>query len=93
MTDGLRWLEVEAKGRRIPKWALRAALDLDGTVFVPAVIAGSEAKVFWCAGYDGVRSVVSWKHAYFPADWMAREFPNTKDTVEKIERRVREHFA
>jgi hypothetical protein len=96
-TDDLRWCEVPnppSSGKRAPKWARSAALAGDGTVFIPAVVTGrSEMEVLLCAGYDGTQAVLVGKHTYYPADWIAREWPEVKELALKIEVGVRELFA
>jgi hypothetical protein len=98
-TTEYQWCEVSldhlspSKARKVPKWARRAALSSDGTVFIPAVIAGSEMIIFLCAGYDGTRALVVGEHTYYPADWIAREFPKARETAEKIQRNVLKLFA
>jgi hypothetical protein len=91
--DKLRWCEVSAQGRRIPAWARRAALAADGTVFVPAAVAGSEMDAVLSAGYDGVTIVHYGDHAYVSAEWLRQEYPKAANLVIKIERSVREHFS
>ena len=85
----LQWFMVEG---RAPKWARSAAIDADGTVWVPAVVAGSEMAVFLCAGYDGTKALVVGKHAYYPSEWVKREFPDARELVEKIERRLKQEL-
>jgi hypothetical protein len=50
-------------------------------------------KVFLCASFDGTHAIMLGKHAYYPAEWIAREFPNAKDVVDNIQHLVRKHFA
>jgi hypothetical protein len=50
-------------------------------------------KVFLCAGFDGTPVVYDGKHAYYPADWIAREFPKAAEAADKAARKVRECFA
>ncbi len=88
----LQWCEVPAQGKKVPAWARRAALAPDGTVFVPAVIAGSEMDAVLSAGYDGVTIVKNGDHAYVPAGWLRQEYPIAESLSFKIERHVREVF-
>jgi hypothetical protein len=92
-TDTLQWCEVGAKGRGVPAWARRAALAADGTVFIPAAVAGSEMDAVLSAGYDGVTIVQDRGHAYLPAEWIRQEYPKAANLTMKIERSVREFFA
>ena len=98
-TTAYQWCEVSldhlppSKAKKVPKWARRAALAPDGTVFIPSVIAGSEMSVFLCASFDGTPVLVDGKHTYYSADWISREFPEAKATAENIRRKVQELFA
>lgn len=83
-----RWIEVDAPGER---WMRSAALCNDGTVYVPAAIAGEETMAFLCAGWDGISGVIDDGHLYLPARWLAESFPDTKETCDLIESRVLEH--
>lgn len=87
--DDIRWCEVDT---RDPRWARSAGLAGDGTVFVPAAIAG-ETDAFLSAGYDGVTIVRYLSHAFVPADWLKKAYPQKADLVSKIEREVQEFFA
>lgn len=95
----MEWYEVSldhlsrAQARKVPKWARRCVVDDSGTLFVPAVIAGAEMMVLLCAGFDGTPAILDGEHTYYPADWMAREFPETKETVNRISERISQHRA
>ena len=92
MTTNLRWCEVDAGKRNQPAWLRSAALADDGTVFVPAAIAG-ETDVSLSAAYDGVTIVKYRNHVFVPSDWLKQEYRQTADLVFKIERGVREFFG
>ena len=89
-----RWVAVPNPPgyKKTPLWKRSAAIDDQGDVWVPAVIAGSEKIVFLCAGYDGEPAVIESKHLFVRASWMAREFPETREVCEKITKRMREGF-
>ena len=90
----MKWLYVEnPAGHKKPQWMLSAALADDGTVFVPAVIAGNEGRVLLMASWDGISSVFDDGHIYLPADWMALEWPDISDVCLQIKSRVHEHFG
>jgi hypothetical protein len=85
------WYEFPSGKRKgMPKWQRRAAIAGDGTIFIPAIVAGGENTVFLCAGYDGTRVVYHSGHLYVPSDWVKREFPQVADVALKIEGRVAE---
>jgi hypothetical protein len=85
-SDADHWKEVT--GKNIPKWKRSAGLDDDGTVFIPAIIASNEMNVMMCTGFDGTDVVTYLNHIYVPADWMAREFPETAEVCATIKRQV-----
>jgi hypothetical protein len=74
---------------KVPAWIRSAAIDDAGTVFLPAAVTDrAEASVMLCAAYDGVPLISDRGHAFLPAWWLAREYPDAADTVQYIERRV-----
>ena len=79
--------------RRVPKWARRAVVTDDGTLYVPAVLGGNELGVILCAGYDGTRLISDMDHIYAPAEWLRREYPKTENAIRNIERAVRDPNA
>lgn len=90
----MRWVASSKPSNKAPLWARSAALADDGTVFIPAAIAGNEMRTVLAATWDSnVPMVIDSGHAYLPSTWMARECPRNADICELIERRVREHFA
>jgi hypothetical protein len=89
----LRWCEVDAGERKVPAWLRSAALATDGTAFIPAAVVGSELDEVLSAEYDSVTIVRYRGHAYVPADWIRREYPQATDLSIRIERGVREHLA
>jgi len=91
---GMQWFVIDnPDGHRLPKWQRSAAVDDAGTVFAPAAIAGNEQSIFFCASWDGVPGVASRKHIFLPVEWLAREYPLTRDLCASIERGVREAQA
>lgn len=85
------WIEFEFRSSRsVPKWARRVAVASNGTVFVPGLIAGNPTTIFICASCDGTAALVAGNHAYYPADWIAREFPKAAEAVRHIETMARE---
>lgn len=73
-----------------PKWQRSAAIDQDGEVYIPAVIAGNEKTVFLCVAGDIEPVVIDSGHLFVRATWMAREFPAERAVCELILRRVAE---
>lgn len=94
MSDSLTWIMTDGNGIKAPKWQRLAAVADDGTVFVPAAIAGNEQMIFLIAGWDGNVPVVSnRKHLYVPARWLAKERPDIADVCLFIESKCHQHLA
>jgi hypothetical protein len=90
----MQWIEVPNTSRKnVPAWQRSAGLADDGTVFVPAAIAGNEEAAVLSASWDGVGVVLYKKHAFLPAGWIAQEHPTARELCGKIERKVREACA
>jgi hypothetical protein len=76
LTPPCAWYQLDPPpGRKVPRWQLRAARAADGTIFIPAALAGREQAIALCAAYDGVPAIVDAGHVYLPAGWIAREYP------------------
>ena len=86
----MKWCCVEGPG---PEWVRSAALDDEGTVFVPAIITGSEAFALICAVHDGTKMVLDGEHVYLPATWLAMNYPDVSAMCTKIDTRMRAHFS
>ena len=91
----MQWLEVpDTTNRKVPGWVRSAGLADDGTVYVPAKIAGDEMAAVLSASWDGVDGVVSYRgHPFLPADWVKKEHPHTRELCEKIEYKVKRAFS
>jgi hypothetical protein len=95
----VRWCEISvdhltpAQRRKMPRWARRAALSHEGVVYLPGLLAASEMEVFLCAGFDRTSVLFDGTHGYYPADWIAREFPRAAEAADTASRKVRELFA
>ena len=81
-----------AQRKKIPRWARQAALSSDGVVYLPSLLAGNSTEVFLCAGFDRTPILFDGRHGYYPAEWIAREFPEAAKAAENVARRVRECF-
>lgn len=83
------WYIVETGKHKLPRWQRSAWRSADGVVYLPAAITGrSQNEVFLCASYDGTSAVVSGKHLYFPAEWLAAEFPACRETCHLVIERL-----
>jgi hypothetical protein len=89
MTNEFRWFESKDDTRTLPKWMRRAAVGPDGTVYVPAVICGSEGDAVLSAGFDCITILRDQGHAYVPTDWVISEYPKAADLALNIQRAVR----
>lgn len=88
------WLESEnVVGKNFPKWVRSVGISEDGTVFVPAAIAGNEQEVFLCTAYDGAAVATYRNHVFVPATWLAKEFPDAKELCEIMENRAKAEIA
>lgn len=88
------WIEMEKpEGTRMPKWQRSAAISDEGIVFVPAAIAGNEQEVFLCANFDATSIVNYLNHLFVPADWLAKEFPETKEICDVVSSKVKEIYV
>lgn len=86
-TETYSWVEFKFEfdtKNRIPKWARRAAVSSDGTVFLSSAVAGDPMTVLAYAGYDGTPALFWREHAYYPADWIARTFPKSTDAAIRL---------
>lgn len=81
----MKWISVPTPdGKKIPEWARSIGVSERGQVFVPAGMGGKESEVVLCLMYDGVDSHLYLNHSFVPADWMAKEFPATRELCEKM---------
>jgi hypothetical protein len=92
MGAGITWFLIGSDDREfalLPRWTRTVGLADDGTIYMSAILGGSEKVMLLCAGYDGTRCC-EWKgHLYVPADWMAREFPKTSEGVRNVTAAIR----
>ena len=77
----------------MPPYVRLACLAPDGRIYVSGALAGNEDKVFLIAQYDGTPCIMQGGHGYYPADWMAQEFPDTASALEKVQRKIRARAA
>lgn len=90
ISENIKWFAVpNPEGWDKPEWMRCAGLSDSGDVYVPGVIAGNESMVYMCAGFDGEPVVFCEEHLYVRSNWMRREYPDTSEVLEKIERNVR----
>jgi len=75
------WIDFEQPAeKKFPKQLLTLGIaKRDGTVFLPALLAESEHVVLMCAKYSPTIVAMLDGHPYVPAEWMAEEFPETRD--------------
>lgn len=72
-----------------PPWKRSAVLGADDVVYAPAIVGGSELAVSVRAAYDGTPAYRIHGHMFFPTSWLVKEYPDTREVCEKIERVVR----
>ena len=67
----------------------RCAVDDNGALYLPAKIAATESEVMLCAGFDGAKILDAGDDGlYFPAEWMAKEFPECAECVNRIRAKI-----
>ena len=83
------WVAPDLLGAHLPTWARTSVQDASGTVFVPAALGGNELAVALSAVHDGETLVRCHGHVYLRADWMRVQFTEEAETIDVVERRVR----
>ncbi|WP_148563071.1 hypothetical protein [Stenotrophomonas geniculata] len=75
------WIDFEQPtGKSFPKQLLTLGISRnDRTVFLPALLAGTEQDVIRCARYRPTVVAMIDGHPYMSATWMAEEFPEIRD--------------
>lgn len=85
MNGAMNWFSApKPEGTKLPEWARSYGIAENGQVFVPAAIGGKESDVVMCLGYEGTEHRVYLDHTFVPADWLASEFPESRELCEKI---------
>jgi hypothetical protein len=64
-----------AHGAKSPAWKRSIAINREGIVFVPAVIAGKEKDVSISTLFDRTPVLLYFDHVYVPVAWMVKHFP------------------
>lgn len=64
-----------ANGAKSPAWKRSIAINREGIVFVPAVIAGKEKDVSISTLFDRTPVLLCFDHVYVPVAWMVEHFP------------------
>jgi len=87
----IQWFSVSnLDGKRFPEWRRSFGVSDNGTVFVPAAMAGDETEqnVMLCALGDKQGTAVYLDHHFVPSDWLKNEFPKHSELIEIIEARA-----
>jgi hypothetical protein len=70
------WFCVRSShGTKSPAWKRSIAINREGIVFVPAVIAGKEKDVSVSTLFDRTPVLLCFDHVYVPVAWMVENFP------------------
>ncbi|MGE9760933.1 hypothetical protein [Pseudomonas sp. PDM20] len=81
----ITWLVVDKpEGKRMPEWSRTIGVTDKGQVYVPAAMGGNEQQVVLCLAWDGTDCIEHLNHVFVPADWMAKEFPQTAEICKAI---------
>jgi hypothetical protein len=65
-------------GTKSPAWKRSIAINREGIVFVPAVIAGKEKDVSLFTLCDRTPVLLCFEHVYVPVAWMVKHFPTCR---------------
>jgi hypothetical protein len=72
----LTWFCVcDLPGGTLPEWMRMVACAADGTIYVPAAVAGDEDMISQLAANDDAWGIVCRGHAYVPMNWLALRCP------------------
>ncbi|MFI8224798.1 hypothetical protein [Pseudomonas sp. NPDC085632] len=70
------WFCVRSShGTKSPAWKRSIAINREGIVFVPAVIAGKEKDVSVSTLCDRTPVLLCFDHVYVPVAWVVENFP------------------
>lgn len=85
----VHWFEFGPPDTDIPAWKRTAGVAQEGRIFVPAAMAGNEDEVHRCTMYDGTPTATYHGHIFVPADWLSKEFPDTKEMCDVVRAAMR----
>ena len=92
----IHWFSISNQdGKRFPEWRRSFGVSDNGTVFVPAAMAGDETEmnVMLCACSDGQGTAVYLNHHFVPSVWLKNESPKHSELIEIIEARAQTAFS
>lgn len=92
----IHWFSISNQDeKRFPEWRRSFGVSDNGTVFVPAAMAGDETEmnVMLCACSDGQGTAVYLDHHFVPSVWLKNEFPKHSELIEIIEARAQTAFS
>jgi hypothetical protein len=86
-------IEGDNQDPPLPKWLRSAYLTDEDEVYAPAILTGAgEPSVVRRAYEQKIETIETDGHYYFPAVWLALEFPQNADIFLKMIERIRETY-
>lgn len=87
MSKSISWFCAETLPEQdAPKWKQSAGVDEKGEIYVPAIIAGEEKKIFFDSEWDDEPIAILDDHLFVQSKWVKKNYPNTEDALKKIEK-------
>ena len=91
--DEIQWFEIAHSCDKLPAWTRQVCLSPDGSLFVPAIVAGNMNIVFLCASWDGEPIITDDDgHVFVRADWVSQESSDTrlKKSIKSLKKKIAE---
>lgn len=93
MNKNISWCRVDDFfSQDSEKWKQSAGMDEHGDIYVPAIIAGEEKKIFFDSDWDEEPIAILDDHLFVRSKWVEKNYPDTKETLGKIEKSFMEKF-
>lgn len=93
MDKKISWCRVDAFfSQDSAQWKRSAGMDEHGDIYVPAIIAGEEKKIFFDSDRDEEPIAILDDHLFVRSKWVEKNYPDTKETLGKIEKSFMEKF-
>lgn len=82
----MRWFSIDDPlFGQFPPWMKSFGVSKqEGEVYLPAAIAGPEELVLIKASASGIAPAMRHEHSYFPAEWLATEFPGVQEVCRRL---------
>ena len=84
----------DPKVKEVPSWVWKCCIDDEGKLYVPSLLTPiSQALTALMVMADGVQVILDEQDSdasYIEAEWVAKTFPETQETIKKMTGRVTE---